>query len=430
MPLYTFIDGQVLTAGQLNDSFLSRVGNTGNETVAGDKTFTGATTLSGGVNLVNATSVALKDSITTVQSVGDATAKFKFDAGSIGTGQTRIIVVPDTNLTLVGEANTQTISGNKTFTGTVNATGATITVPTATYPDSTTKPASTAFVSTNFTNLADTQTVTGDKTFSGTTSFTGATVFSGSIGGQFGYSRVIGLRGDPGGTPDDEYDLSADAVVLFKSSDGSQKVAVNTGTLTNDITTTGAGGREGSSFTSTWVHFYFIWNGTTLETLSSATAPPTGPTLPSGYTHWAYAGAVRADGSGDLLPTYGRGNDFFYQERIQIITAASGTEASVGLGNEIPPNSKYFKTNAILYINYGANGPTGSAETFFRLVTGVNYFSLETAQGDGETSDQGKISAEITFPNVANTLYHITNTSVVSADLDVYVTGYSVPNGD
>jgi hypothetical protein len=50
---------------------------------------------------------------------------------------------------------------------------------------------------------------------------------------------------------------------------------------TLDLTTSGpaVNGRDQSAnFSATWVHIYAIWSGTTLGTIGSATAPPTGPT--------------------------------------------------------------------------------------------------------------------------------------------------------
>lgn len=126
MALYTFVDGQVLTATQLNDSFASRAP-------------LNSPTPTGDVNLTTATTVTLKDSITTIQDDSDATKKFKFQASGISTATTRTITVPDANITLVGAENTQTISGDKTFSGTVTAV-------TQSFSDSSTKVATTAFV--------------------------------------------------------------------------------------------------------------------------------------------------------------------------------------------------------------------------------------------------------------------------------------------
>jgi hypothetical protein len=70
----------------------------------------------------------------TVQDDGDNTRKFKFNAGSITTGNTRTYVMPDLDTTLVGTTVTQTLT-NKTLTAPVIATivnTGTLTLPTST----------------------------------------------------------------------------------------------------------------------------------------------------------------------------------------------------------------------------------------------------------------------------------------------------------
>ena len=70
----------------------------------------------------------------TVQDDGDNTRKFKFNAGSITTGNTRVYVMPDLDTTLVGTNVTQTLT-NKTLTAPVIATivnTGTLTLPTST----------------------------------------------------------------------------------------------------------------------------------------------------------------------------------------------------------------------------------------------------------------------------------------------------------
>lgn len=150
-------------------------------------------------------------------------------------------------------------------------------------------------------------------------------------------------------TPNTQYDLSADLVALRNPSDGSFVARTNTGTLTNNTATAGpaANGRDqaGAFGASSWIHFYFIWNGTTLATVSSLTAPPTGPTLPTGYTHWAYAGAVRYNATPVLLPTIFRGSlaalvvDDGGENRVLAAFGTSTTLATVACASVIPPNA-------------------------------------------------------------------------------------------
>ena len=86
---------------------------------------------------------------------------------------------------------------------------------------------------------------------------------------------VRGLTGTNNSTtPNTQYDFSADAVVLINTN-GAPIRRVNTGTITNNVSAAGAvaNGRDqsGAFSAGSWIHFYFIWNGTTLATVSSAT---------------------------------------------------------------------------------------------------------------------------------------------------------------
>lgn len=63
----------------------------------------------------NTNTVALKDTLFTVQDDSDATKLIAFQLSGITTGNTRTLTVPDASLTLVGTATTQTLT-NKTIT--------------------------------------------------------------------------------------------------------------------------------------------------------------------------------------------------------------------------------------------------------------------------------------------------------------------------
>src|SRR3989304_841473 len=100
--------------------------------------------------------------------------------------------------------------------------------------------------------------------------------------------------------------LTADAAAL-RDAHQNTVVRAGFGTLTNVINDNQTGSEAGkrdtagataaaAGFNNAWLHVYLIWNNSSLNTVSSLVAPPTGPTLPAGYTHWAYAGAWRAGG--------------------------------------------------------------------------------------------------------------------------------------
>jgi len=234
-----------------------------------------------------------------------------------------------------------------------------------------------------------------------------------------GSYRMSGYRGVyNAGTPNTQRDMVADLVEARNPSDGTIAVRTNTGTVTNNILTAGstANGRDqaGAFTNSTFVHFYWIWNGATLATLSSATPPPTGPTLPSGYTHWAYADCAFLSGGGALVKSYTRGAWSYYETTINLYNALSGTsENTQSVSSQVPANGLAYKLE-FTWFGATAEGP------YFRLVSGANYLNF-TAQTTGTTS------AQIEIPNVGQQfLWKVdTNTRATTINLS----SFKIPNG-
>ena len=232
--------------------------------------------------------------------------------------------------------------------------------------------------------------------------------------GAYGVRNLVGQNDAV--TPNTKFGYSADLVVLRKVSDNTTVVKSNTGTLTNDVTVS-AGSPDGrdqaAAFSAgSWIHFYFIWNGTTLGTLSSLTAPPTGPTLPSGYTHWAYAGAVRYNATPGLVKTYWRGAHAYYQTIINVVNASTATtEQTVSVSTQVPPNALGYT----LFVY-----KTAYSNEKFRLVTGVDWTRGVTS------GNVGDYNYALNLPNVAQEFFFIKATSNA---IDVDVVGYKMPNG-
>lgn len=112
--------------------------------------------------------------------------------------------------------------------------------------------------------------------------------------------------------------------------------------ITCNLAATGLGGLDVGSISATsWYYFYAISNGVSLNIIASTTRPDSGgPTLPTGYTFTAYLGALRTDGSANLVKTLQLGNRTQY---IGMIVLASGNPGSTlsaqGLGSFIPPTA-------------------------------------------------------------------------------------------
>lgn len=248
--------------------------------------------------------------------------------------------------------------------------------------------------------------------------------------------RVIGCNcANNSSTPDTQFDLDADAIVLRNSKNQTVTIWEPSAAITNDISTAGpaANGRDQAvAFSnSSWVHFYWIWNGTTLASLSSAIAPPTGPTLPSGYTHWAYAGANWIDGSGIMRKIYIHGSKVFYEEAESAVTGGSATtETSVNLASFVPPNALAALLNIRGAITTNAGG-SAESKPQIRFISNRAYYAVDI-RSNANSGDRGGGLIEI--PNVSQTIYYlytdeVNPENIFSRSMNIQALGYVIPNG-
>ena len=271
------------------------------------------------------------------------------------------------------------------------------------------------------------------------TDLTTVTAYTGTIRALKGIGAFAAIGIDcknNAGTPDTQFDLDADIIVLKDPSTGDVVVRTNPGAaITNNISTAGpaADGRDqaGAFSASSWVHFYWIWNGTTLATLSSAAAPATAPTLPTGYTHWAYAGPVRLDGSSLLVKTRIKGAWCFYDaEQTALAAGAATAETSVDVAAYVPPNATAFKVHARLTIMTDAVGDI-NALVQLRAATGLNFYASNPLMRGltALATTQGWPDVEVTIPNVGQAFLYLWTVTLGSGQaLLAKVGGYSVNN--
>lgn len=251
--------------------------------------------------------------------------------------------------------------------------------------------------------------------------------------GAYGVRGLIGVNNS--GAPTTTYDLDADTVVV-RNSAANPVVLVNPTLVSVNVGTAGpaANGRDQSgAFTaSTFVHFYFIYNPTsgTLAGIASAAGPATGPTLPSGYTHWCYATTIRFNGSSQLVVTYTRGDRAFYAAPVSVLSTNSPSTSQADLTTPflvaVPSVAGCAFGMAAIAATAGGGGAINHALKL-RIITAVDYESYYVL---AITSNSNAQNCGFEIPNLQALFYLVTNnTNVASEQVDVTVRGYSLPNG-
>jgi hypothetical protein len=243
----------------------------------------------------------------------------------------------------------------------------------------------------------------------------------------------IGLTGrNNTTTPASQMDFAVTEITLRNSV--GQTVRIVNGSATCNILTAGpaANGRDqaGAFSANSWIHFYWIYNRSTstLATIASTADPMTGPTLPSGYTYWAYICPVRYEGTPVLFLVLLRDSLVFYQNinatGLTILSnGLATTETVVSAAAVVPPNAVTMKLDYFFYTGTAsANNTLYTAQ--LGSVSGVYQFGFQ-AYGVG-TVTVGQ-SGQIDVPNVNQNLYYLNNAAYTA--LTLQVGGYSVANG-
>lgn len=228
------------------------------------------------------------------------------------------------------------------------------------------------------------------------------------------------------------FQLKATVVTLRNSSDRTY-TKFNPSNITVDVSVTGpainARDQAGAFSSSSWVHFYWIWNGSTLAGIASAFAPPTGPVFPTGYTHWGYAGAVRYNATPILVPTRIKGSRAWTDaSQVALASGAAGSETAIGLSGFVPPNASEFHG----YLRLLSSGITGNGRDIvdLRSVTGGSNNTRQLAH-NANTTIQEEQYLTLTMPNVAQQIFYLItkNSTGGTTVIDLVVTGYTIPNG-
>jgi|GEM_PF-1685866 len=216
--------------------------------------------------------------------------------------------------------------------------------------------------------------------------------------------------------------------LVMVDANGGTFVTSNPSTFDVDTATAGpaAGGRDqsGAFGNGATVHVYAIRNGATIAGTVSLTGPTTGPTLPSGYTHWTYLGTfVLVSGSVDFPLFRQRGSWVHYDFHSALLTGGVATaETAITISGYVPSNSLRFQIRTEHSV-----GTTISADSLgkYRVVTGQDYHT-DLLKGTNGGSDS--VTTSVIMPYTGN-LFYLTSSQATANTVDVWIQGYNVPNG-
>lgn len=236
---------------------------------------------------------------------------------------------------------------------------------------------------------------------------------------NLGMYGIRSLIGNNAGATGDQFSISAYQVLLWNPTNNDTVLRIATGTLTCDKSISGsaANGRDQMNAFSndSFVHLYYIWNGTTLATLFSASAPPNLPTLPSGYTHLCYTCSIKINSSGDFEQVKLRGRKIYYTDEKTILSAGSSTT-----GSSVSP-SAYVPSVAV---NFDAfiEGVTVTSSSTLIIGTETSGTVLYSTNIPGDTRQYFTLN----FPNMDMFYYW---SGGATHQVWITVTAYEVPNG-
>jgi hypothetical protein len=252
---------------------------------------------------------------------------------------------------------------------------------------------------------------------------------------------VRGLRGAPNATtPASQYDFDA-WFVLLRDVDTTRPNSVFrpvSGSLTCNIAVQGPNGRDQAAAfpNNSWIHFYYIWNGTTLATLASLTAPPGTPTMPTGYTHLAYLTTLRYGTA--LANAVVRGSRVRYRGPIRVLTGgAATTTTAIDISATVPAQSVEFDVQMIFTVT--STGGAAESAAILAPTTpiasgGVNEAHIHAWVATASSTNRNRGYGVVTTVLSAGVpqLYYNTfpGGAFGSQGLDVDIQGYRVPNGD
>ena len=208
---------------------------------------------------------------------------------------------------------------------------------------------------------------------------------------------LLGTRNQDTRTVDNSHiTLDADQVMTLAPTPGFV-VHDSPSAISHDLGLSGpvANGRDQvASFpANSLVHYYWIYDGTTLATLASL-APPypgPGPVLPTGYSLGAYAGALLLDGAGALVPATIRGRWTRFATARQVETGASiygpGALQVLSVASCVPPSAEALRVQVTETVQGSTSQSTLTTTLFDGLAGEVGAVSARSnVSGDASAT--------------------------------------------
>ncbi len=243
-------------------------------------------------------------------------------------------------------------------------------------------------------------------------------------------------------------DLSYFEGTLRSPTDGSLMFVTNQ-SFTVDINLAGPavnGRDQAAAFPDVGLHFYAIaGNAVGSGGIASLTPPSSGgPTLPAGFTHWAYITTLRKD-SGLIVIVHVEGSKVQFDPQVGMVlggnanTIAPNPNTAISFGAFVPliGTNILLEVEASLAINVGGGAAAAqlmlgpSAGGFVSRRIRVDVADIPGAAGPIVNTN----SASPTIPNINSTYYYawspmINGGAIQSYSANIWCAGYEVPNGD
>lgn len=264
--------------------------------------------------------------------------------------------------------------------------------------------------------------VAGPQGPAGATGPTGAT----GPAGPASASTVRGLVGNASSST--AYAITFTEATLRDATGGSY--FVTNGSFTADSAgAVGANGRD-ATLADGDLHLYAIKGAGAVAGIWSNAAPPTGPTLPSGYTNWCYLSSVKR--SGGTIPTMiMRGDHVYYaaQQTLFSNSTVGGITTPMSYAPYVPALA--LDVDFMTYANIvSGSGALAIGQWAIGVVSGSVLVFVQLITATVSTYDYKTSYA--TLPNVNQTVYFgwTSINSPLSFGANLYILGYHVPNGD